>query len=66
MQLIPDGWSIEFNPKPIPLRQFDYDFSHEDYDGCDGGNGLAGCGESIEDCVKQIKEIEEDHWRMDV
>ena len=57
---IPQGWSVVFNPKPMPDRRFDYDFVHEDYDYCSdaGSNGLCGNAESIEDAVKQIKEIE--------
>ncbi len=51
---IPEGWIIEFNPKPIPDRQFDYDFYHEDHD---GENGLCGTAKDIEDAVNQINEI---------
>jgi len=56
----PEGWSIEHLPKSIGDRRFDYEFSHEDYDYCsiEGSNGLCGTGESIEDCINQIKEIE--------
>jgi len=56
--LIPNRWSIEKNPKPIPDRRFDFDFWHEDYDGSDGGNGLSGTASSVEDAVNQIKDIE--------
>jgi len=56
----PDGWKIIHNPKPIPDRSFDYDFYHEDYDGADGGNGLAGCARSYDDAIDQIKDIELD------
>ena len=52
------GWHIEKNIKPIPLRQFDYNFWHEDYDGADGGNGLCGTASSIDDAMQQIIEIE--------
>lgn len=51
-------WTIEFDPPPIPLRQFDYAFSHDDYDGADGGNGLAGRAASVQDALDQISEIE--------
>ena len=56
---IPDGWNITYNPKPIPTRDFDYDFVHENYDYCTetGDNGLCGNGKSVEDCLGQIKEI---------
>ena len=52
---IPEGWRIDYNPKPIPDRNFDYDFSHDDHD---GDNGLCGNGASEEDCIEQIKEID--------
>lgn len=55
------GWHIDKNPKPIPDRRHDYDFYHNDYDGADGGNGLAGTAANLEDAVKQIVEIEV--WR---
>tara|TARA_R110000851_G_scaffold2989_1_gene12104 strand:- start:11 stop:406 length:396 start_codon:yes stop_codon:yes gene_type:complete len=56
---IPAGWKISLNPKPIPLRDFDYDFWHDDYDGADGGNGLCGAASSIAEAVNQIKQIME-------
>lgn len=54
------GWHIEKNMKPIPDRRHDYDFWHDDYDGCDGGNGLAGTASSVEDAERQIEEIEQE------
>jgi hypothetical protein len=54
------GWSIEYNPKPIPDRRFDYDYWHDDYDGSDGGNGLCGTASSVVDAMEQIAEIEAD------
>ena len=55
---IPKGWNIEFNPKPIPIREHDYDFWHDDYCGASGGNGLCGTAESEADAIEQIMEIE--------
>lgn len=55
---VPGGWTITFNPKPIPDRCHDYDFIHENYDGADGGNGLSGTAESAIDAAQQIREIE--------
>ena len=26
------NYIIQYDPPPIPLRQFDWDFAHEDYD----------------------------------
>ncbi len=59
MNVLPDGWNIEYYPKPIPDFRFDYDFYHDDYDGADGGNGLSGTASSVEDAMRQITEIEE-------
>jgi len=53
----PKGWSIEYEPKPIPTRNFDWNFSHENYD---PENNLCGLGSSFEHCISQIKEIEEE------
>jgi len=52
---IPEGWSFEFNPKPIPDRSMDWDFWHSEYD---GENELSGTGSSIEDCIAQIEDME--------
>ena len=54
---IPNGWTVSYNPPPIPLRGFDYDFSHVDYD---GDNELCGVGASVDDCIRQIEELEQD------
>lgn len=57
--IIPTGWHIEKNPKPIPDRSHDYDFWHEDYDYADdtGSNGLAGTASSEEAAARQIQAI---------
>jgi len=55
---LPNGWHVEYNPKPIPNRNFDYDFWHDNYDGADGGNGLAGTSANENDVLQQIVEIE--------
>ena len=54
---IPEGWHIVYSPKPIPIKSFDWDFWHDNYDGADEGNGLCGCAESVDDAIKQINEI---------
>lgn len=51
------GFSITHEPKPIPTKTMDYDWIHPDYDGADGGNGLCGNGQSVEDCKEQIDEL---------
>lgn len=55
---LPNGWHIQKNPKPVPNRKHDYDFWHDDYDGTDGGNGLAGTASNEDDALRQIEEIE--------
>ena len=60
------NWHIEYSPKPIPVRTFDYDFAHEDFDGAPLNTGESsfdkrcGNGESVLDCIEKIKEIEND------
>lgn len=60
-------WTVEYAPPPIPVRDCDWHFTHEDYDASYEGeedgwvdNGLGGHGASVEDCKAQIAEIEED------
>lgn len=51
---LPEGWHIEYNPKPVPPRLgVDWDFWHDDND---GDNGLFGTGSSFEDCLRQISD----------
>lgn len=58
-------WTISYDPPPIPVRDCDYAFSHDDFDASyegeeDGwvGNGLCGRGASVADCLEQIADIE--------
>ncbi len=56
--LAPDGWHIEYNPKPIPRSSHDWDFWHDNYDGApDGNNRLFGTAMNIRDALEQIEEI---------
>ena len=55
----PKGWTIVYNPKPIPDRRFDWDYSHENYD---GENGLCGNAASFDDAVFEINGIETDEY----
>ena len=49
------GFLIVFNPPPIPMRGFDYEFSHVDFDGPDDHRcGVAG---SIYEAQAFIDEI---------
>jgi hypothetical protein len=50
------NWTISYWAKPIPDRQFDYDFVSDEYD---GENGLAGNASSLTNAIHQINEIEE-------
>lgn len=51
---VPEGWRVQFNPKPIPDRQFDYDFWHED---ADDQNGLHGNAPSVEAAAVEAIEM---------
>lgn len=54
---IPEGWHINYNPKPIPYPAHDFDFWHDD---TDVEGNLCGTGASREDCLRQIAEMIED------
>lgn len=49
------GYTIEYNPKPIPLRGYDYDYWCDDEE-------LGGCAASVEQAKAEIDlEIEENN-----
>lgn len=52
------GYTISYNPPPIPMRSCDYQFAHTDYDG--PGDPRCGCAPCPELALEQIKEIEEE------
>lgn len=61
-------WTIEFDPPPIPVRDSDWNFAHDDYDASYEGeedgyvdNGLGGRASSIADAKAQIADIEADN-----
>jgi len=55
------NYTITFNPKPIPSRQFDYDFCHDDYDGAiDAKDPRGGSAASAEEAKNEIDLIEEE------
>lgn len=55
------NYTITFDPKPIPSRQFDYDFHHDDYDGAvDSTDHRCGSAGSAEDAKIEIDCIESD------
>lgn len=54
-------WHIYFDPPPIPTRNCDWHFHHDDFDGApDAGDNRYGSGASIKDCIDQIRDIEAD------
>lgn len=46
------GYTITHNPKPIPLRAFDYDYVHDEYDGPD--DDRCGSEPSVKECKVAI------------
>jgi hypothetical protein len=52
------GYNIAHNPKPIPVRQFDWDFWHDDYDG--EGDNRCGSASSEDDAKLMIDDIEDE------
>jgi len=58
MTTIPGGWSIEYDPKPIPMRNYDWNYCHEDFDGPD--DPRCGTARDFASCLIAIRELEED------
>lgn len=46
------GFYIVYEPKPIPDRRYDYDWTHEDYNG--PGDNRAGTAASVSVCMAEI------------
>ena len=62
------GYHIRFDPPPIPIREFDWQWHHDDFDGApDGNDNRCGASASIEAAEaaidEQIFERGEDHLR---
>ncbi len=52
------GYLITFSRKPIPVRFFDFDYAHEDYDGApDSGDRRSGNAASICEAKNAIDEL---------
>jgi len=52
------GYTLSLDPKPIPDRSHDWDFSHEDFDGApDSGDNRCGTAETLADACEQIDDI---------
>ena len=45
---VPDGWTIQYNPKPGPTPEHDWDFWHEDSEELFTAS-------SFEDAIEQIR-----------
>ena len=52
------GWQIQFDPPPIPIRNMDWHYVHENYDG--PGDPRYGHAESYQACLDAIDEIEDE------
>ena len=50
------NWTIQYDPKPIPMRQFDYDCWHDDYSGDENDNDRFFSAGSIEEAKLEIDE----------
>lgn len=62
------GWSINYDPKPIPIRSFDWQATHPDYDASWEGeedgwvdNGLKCSAATLEELHAEIDE-KQDEW----
>ena len=55
------GYSISYDPPPVPGRQFDWQYVHKDYDGAeDAGDNRAGSAASWDACLSEIDDLEDD------
>lgn len=55
------GFTIEYNPPPIPARCCDWQFWHDDYDGAgDANDNRCGSAGSLDDAKLEIDMILED------
>ena len=53
MSDIPEGWHIEYDPSPLPTREFDWVYFHDFHD---ADNGLCGTASSREHAIQYINE----------
>lgn len=55
------GWHIAYDPPPIPTRNCDWHFWHDDYDGApDANDSRYGYAPSLEAAKTEIDEREDD------
>ena len=53
------GYTLSYDPPPVPTRQFDWHFAHEDYDGApDSMDTRCGSAASPEEALNQIIDVE--------
>ena len=57
------GYVIEYNPPPIPMRNCDWQYAHQDYDGPE--DHRCGCGPDPETCLDWIMDYEAEHCPSD-
>ena len=50
-------WHIYCDPPPIPIRDYDWHFHHDAYDG--PGDQRCGSAGSLEECLLEIRELED-------
>ena len=56
------NWTISYRAAPIPIRDCDWSFSHDDYDGApDSGDVRCGVAASLEAAMRRIDELEEEY-----
>lgn len=59
------GYIIEYDPPPIPIRSRDWAFMANGFDGApDSGDNRCGTGPTLEDCKRQINEIEDEYAEL--
>lgn len=57
-------WRIYHDPTPLPVRQFDWAFVHDDFDGApDANDNRCGRAASPDECFAAIREIEDECCR---
>lgn len=55
------GYHIQYDPPPIPIRNADWQFHHDDYDGAeDSRDPRCGFAASEAECREQIDWIEDE------
>lgn len=52
------GWDISYDPPPIPIRQFDWQGTHPDYDGDEDSRFLQAA--TLEELKADIDEFEDE------